>query len=76
MAIELDQMPVATERYRATDISGDYAAFARALGCHGERVSTPDEIIPAIKRGIEATEAGRPALLEFITGKETRFSRL
>ncbi len=76
MAIELDQMPVATERYRATDISGDYAAFARALGCHGERVTTPDEIIPAITRGIEATEAGRPALVEFITSKEARFSRL
>ena len=32
MAIELPVMPVATEKYRATDISGDYAAFARSLG--------------------------------------------
>ena len=46
MAIELDQMPVATERFRSTDISGDYAAFARALGGHGERVTAPDEIVP------------------------------
>jgi acetolactate synthase-1/2/3 large subunit len=76
MAIELDQMPVATERFRATDISGDYAAFARALGGHGERVTTPDEIAPAIRRGVAATEAGQPALIEFITGKETRASRL
>jgi acetolactate synthase-1/2/3 large subunit len=76
MAIELDQMPVATERYRSTDISGDYAAFARALGCHGERVSQPGDIVPAIRRGIEATLAGRPALVEFITSKETRASRL
>lgn len=76
MAIELPIMPVATERFRATDISGDYAAFARALGGYGERITTPDEIVPAILRGIAATEAGQPALLEFITAQETRASRL
>lgn len=76
MAIELPIMPVATERYRATDISGDYAAFARALGGYGERITSPDEIGPAIRRGIAATEAGQPALLEFITARETRASRL
>jgi len=76
MAVELDQMPVATERYRSTDISGDYTAFARALGCHGERVTGPEEIAPAIRRGIAAVEAGRPALVEFITSREKRASRL
>jgi acetolactate synthase I/II/III large subunit len=76
MAIELDIMPVATERYRATDISGDYTALAKALGCYAERVTRPDAIIPAIKRGIEATLAGKPALIEFITAQETRASRL
>jgi acetolactate synthase-1/2/3 large subunit len=76
MAIELDQMPVATERYRSTDISGDYAAFARALGGHGERVAAPGEIVPALRRAIAATQAGRPALVEFITSRETRASRL
>ena len=75
MASELDQMPVATEKYRSTDISGDYAAFARALGGYGERVSQPDQILPAIRRGIEQTERGVPALLEFITAKETRAAR-
>jgi acetolactate synthase-1/2/3 large subunit len=76
MAIELDQMPIATERFRATDISGDYAAFARSLGAHGERVTEPESIVPAIRRGIAATEAGQPALVEFITSRETRASRL
>ena len=76
MAVELKLMPVATERYRSTDISGDYAAFARALGGHGERVTEPGEIAPAIRRGIAATEAGRPALVEFITSREKRASRL
>jgi len=74
MAIELKFMPVSTQKYRATDISGDYAAMARAFGGYGERITTPNEIIPAIRRGIEATQKGTPALLEFITGKETTIS--
>ncbi len=74
MAIELPLMPVSTEKYRATDISGNYADFARALGGYGERVTTPDEIVPAIKRGIEKTREGVPALLEFITQKEYTYS--
>jgi acetolactate synthase I/II/III large subunit len=75
MAIELKVMPVATEKYRSTDISGDYAAFARALGGYGERVERVDEIVPAIRRGVAATERGQPALLEFITTKEVEVSR-
>ena len=74
MAIELKFMPVSTQKYRATDISGDYAAMARAFGGYGERITTPNEIIPAIRRGIEATQKGTPALLEFITAKETTIS--
>lgn len=76
MAIELPHMPIATERFRATDISGDYAAFARAMGGYGERIAAPEQIVPAIGRGIAATERGEPALLEFITAQETRVSRL
>lgn len=75
MAIEIPRMPVSTEKYRATDISGDYASFAQALGGYGERVTRPEDIIPAIKRGIAATEDGRPALLEFMTQKEIEVSR-
>lgn len=70
MAIELPVMPTSTEKYRATDISGDYASFARALGGYGERVTDPAEIGPAIKRGIAQTLEGKPALLEFITQKD------
>jgi acetolactate synthase-1/2/3 large subunit len=75
MAIELKVMPVSTERYRSTDISGDYAAMARAFGGYGERVTEPDEIVPAIRRGIEQTRQGTPALLEFITSKEVEVSK-
>ncbi len=76
MAIELKVMPVSTEKFRSTDISGDYAAMARAFGGYGERITQPADIIPAIQRGIEQTRNGVPALLEFITCKETRVSRL
>jgi acetolactate synthase-1/2/3 large subunit len=76
MAIELDIMPEATKRFRSTDISGNYADFAKSLGGYGERVTSPADIKDAIKRGIAATQAGQPALLEFMTSKEQDFSRL
>ncbi|GIX10307.1 MAG: hypothetical protein KatS3mg116_2017 [Elioraea sp.] len=75
MAIELKIMQISTEKYRSTDISGDYAAMARAFGGYGERVERPEDIVPAIRRGIEQTRNGVPALLEFITAKETEVSR-
>lgn len=75
MAMEIPIMPISTERYRATDISGDYAALARALGGYGERVTEPADIVPAIRRGIEQTQKGTPALLEFITCKEIALSK-
>jgi len=75
MAIELKVMPVSTEKYRSTDISGNYADFAKALGGYGERVTTPADIVPAIKRGIAQTRDGKPALLEFITEKAVDVSR-
>ena len=74
MAIEIPIMPISTEKYGATDISGHYANMAKAFGGYGERVETPDQIIPALKRGIQKTEEGIPALLEFITAKETEIS--
>jgi len=75
MAMEIPIMPVSTEKYRATDISGDYAAMARAFGGYGERVTEISQIVPAIQRGIEQTRKGVPALLEFITCKEIAVSK-
>ncbi len=74
MAIEIPIMPVSTEKFRSTDISGHYADMAKAFGGYGERIETPDEIVPAIERGIQKTREGTPALLEFITAKETEIS--
>ena len=75
MAIEIPIMPVSTEKYRSTDISGNYADMAKAFGGYGERVETPDQIIPAIQRGIQKTQEGVPVLLEFITAKEIQISK-
>ena len=74
MAIEIPIMPVSTEKFRSTDISGHYADMAKAFGGYGERVETPDQIIPAIQRGIQKTQEGTPVLLEFITAKEIQIS--
>src|SRR5581483_6912564 len=74
MAIEIPIMPVSQAKYGSTDISGNYADMAKAFGGYGERVTDPNEIVAALGRGIEATESGQPALLEFITAKEITIS--
>ena len=48
--------------------------MARAFGGYGERVTKVEDIVPAIKRGIEQTQKGVPVLLEFITSKEVTIS--
>ena len=74
MAIEAPTLPVATERYGAKYLGGDYSQVAKALGSYSERVREPDQIVPAIRRAIQVTEEGHPALLEFITKEELAFS--
>lgn len=45
-----------------TDLDGvDYADVARGFGCHGERVTTVDEIAPALERAIAS---GLPAVID------------
>jgi len=74
MAMEIRNMPVSTERYHSTDISGNYADWARALGGYSERVTRADQILHALRNGIEATKNGQPALLEFITTRTKIYS--
>jgi acetolactate synthase I/II/III large subunit len=40
------------------------------LGAFAERIEHPAEVARALKRGIDATRDGQPALLEFITREE------
>ncbi|MQA85109.1 MAG: thiamine pyrophosphate-requiring protein [Streptosporangiales bacterium] len=74
MACELWAMELSTAKFRTTDITGDYTGLARSLGAYGERVEQPGEIVPAIRRAVEQTHSGKPAVLEFITAEETEFS--
>ena len=46
--------------------------IAEALGGYGEYVEEPDEIGPALKRAMEAVNAGRPALVNVVTDWSAR----
>jgi len=74
MAMENKIMALSRERFQTTDISGNYADLASALGLFAERVTEPGQIKEALIRGIDATRSGRPALLEFITTQEKVYS--
>jgi thiamine pyrophosphate-dependent acetolactate synthase large subunit-like protein len=49
-----------------------YDQVATALGCHGELVSTPAELRPALQR---AFECGRPALINVLTDPSVAYPR-
>lgn len=42
------------------------ASMARAVGFHAEDVTQPAEVLPAIRRALDANAKGRPAFVEFI----------
>jgi acetolactate synthase I/II/III large subunit len=75
MHMEDDAMAYSREKYRSTDISGNYSEFARALGGYSERVTDPNQVAHALVNGIAATKAGKPVLLEFITTPDKVYSR-
>jgi len=55
-------------------LGGNYAKIAEALGGYGERIEKVEDIVPAIKRGLEVTQGGRPALLEFMISLEHEYN--
>ena len=63
-------IPKTVERYGAKYLTGNYSEVARGLGAYSERVERPEDVLPAIERGIAQTREGKPALLEFITCEE------
>ncbi|HYC15359.1 MAG TPA: thiamine pyrophosphate-binding protein [Stellaceae bacterium] len=46
----------------------DFAALARVLGCHGERVTEPSKVLPAVKA---ALASGKPAVVDVVIDKDT-----
>jgi acetolactate synthase-1/2/3 large subunit len=69
-------MPIATRKYAANAVSGEYAPIARALGGHGECVTDPADLQAALLRCIEHVQSGQAALLEVVTHEEGRLAGL
>jgi acetolactate synthase-1/2/3 large subunit len=67
-------MPVATKRYHANLLSGEYAPIGKALGCYAERIQKLNDLNAALQRCIKQTESGRAALLEVVTREEPRLA--
>lgn len=47
-----------------------YDLLAQAVGGHGERVSSPEEVRPALQRALDATAEGAPAVVDVVTDPE------
>ena len=52
---------------RSQALSGSYTEIGLALGASAYRISDPNEVATAIRKGIAEVEAGGVVLLEFIT---------
>ena len=48
-----------------------YDLVAQALGCHGELVEAPEEIVPALER---ASASGRPAVVQVVVDHAANIS--
>ena len=75
MAAERDVLVTSTAKYGALTVGGNYTKVAEGLGVAARRVETPDEIVPALREGIETTRGGAPFLVEVITKEGYDFSR-
>ncbi len=60
-------------RFGSNRLSGHYAGVAAELGAYSERVEDPADVAAAIGRGIAATRAGHPVVLEMTTKEEPGF---
>lgn len=66
--IKAGQKLVYDSRYVGVDFTDTrYDKMAEAMGCYGERVESPHEIVPALQR---AVESGGPALLDVVIDGE------
>jgi len=60
------------DRILATEFAfqPDFAALARACGCHGERIEAAGEVDAAIARALDANRRGVPAVLDVSVARE------
>ena len=47
-----------------------YDLLAESVGGHGERVTEPEQLRPALERALKATEKGTPSLVDVTTDPE------
>jgi acetolactate synthase-1/2/3 large subunit len=69
-------MPIATQKYGANRVTGNYAPIAEALGGYGECVTEPENLRPALLRALDKVKAGQAALVEVVTHEEPRLAGL
>ena len=62
--------PTACERYGVSQMQGDYAALARALGAEGIRVTTSVELQAALERAQSLNAEGQTVLIDVETRAE------
>jgi len=67
--------PTAVEQFNFSNLTGNYAKLAEALGAHGERIEKAADVATALERASKITIDGRPALLEIMTRQEPVLSR-
>ncbi|MCF6232546.1 MAG: thiamine pyrophosphate-binding protein [Rhodobacteraceae bacterium] len=55
--------------YQSSDLSEtNYAAVAEAMGCHGLRVETPDQLAPALREAFAVTD--RPSVIDVMVTRD------
>jgi acetolactate synthase-1/2/3 large subunit len=69
------RFPVALEKYDVKRLSGQFSEVAQAMGAYSEKITEPQEIVPALKRGLATVQDGKATVLEFITGDEGEYSK-
>ena len=47
-------------------LGGNFSVVAQGLGAYSERVEHPDNLMPAYRRAIQATEDGQAAVVEVV----------
>jgi acetolactate synthase-1/2/3 large subunit len=69
------RFPVALEKYHVKSLTGQFSEVAQAMGAYTEKITDPQDIVPAIQRGLASVEAGKATVLEFITCDEGEYSK-
>jgi acetolactate synthase-1/2/3 large subunit len=59
---------VRTGRYVGVELGPPlrYDLVAQSVGAYGERVEDPEEVMPALQRGLERVRCGQPAVIDVL----------